>query len=176
MAKVIDLDVWRGAHISPPAPISDLHKLDQFDCGKPPLNDWLRGRALKADGRSARTFVVTENSSVIAYYALATGGVKHEQTPGSIRRNMPDPVPVMILARLAIDKAFQGKGLGSALFANAARRVVSTYTEVGFAALLVHAIDDEARGFYLQYGMREFPVGTGTLFLPVETLISTFSE
>jgi GNAT superfamily N-acetyltransferase len=173
MEDVIDLDKWRRGQISPPAPLTKEDVVTKFDCGKAPLNDWLRNTALKAEGRSARTMVVSDTTGVIGYYCLSTGGVNHDENPlPKLKRNMPNPIPAMILGRLAVDRNFQGAGLGSSLFQDALQRVLRTHAEVGFRALIVHAIDDEAKAFYIRYGFQEFPMGTKTLFLPIETLVN----
>jgi GNAT superfamily N-acetyltransferase len=114
------------------------------------------------------------STDVIGYYSIATGGVTHDEgPPSSLKRNMPNPIPVVILGRLAVDKGFQGSGIGSALLQDALRRSLSLHTQVGFAAVIVHAIDDEAKAFYIKYGMREFPRANKTLYIPVETIIKT---
>jgi len=157
--------------LTPPSPLTSEHDLTQFDCGKPALTDWLRERASKAEGRSARTYVVCDGLQVAAYYCLAAGGVSHGETPAKLKRNMPDPIPIMLLGRLAVDHRYQKKGLGGALFQDAIKRTIAIHAQVGLAALVVHAIDDEAKAFYIQYGMQEFPEGSRTLFIPVATLI-----
>jgi GNAT superfamily N-acetyltransferase len=115
--------------------------------------------------------VVTDHASVVGYYCLATGGVHHDSHPlPKLRRNMPNPIPVLILGRLAVDRNFQGNGIGSSLLQDAMRRTLSLHADVGFAALVVHAIDDEARAFYIKYGMQEFPIGTRSLYMPIDTI------
>jgi len=156
---------------SAPSPLLPTHDLALFDSGKPPLDEWLRARALKSEGRSARTWVVETTERVVGFYCLATGGVRHEDALlPKLRRNMPNPTPVIVLARLAVDKAFHGRGLGSALLRDAFRRSLKLHGEVGFAAIVVHALDDEAKAFYLRHGMQEFPAGSRTLYLTSETL------
>ncbi len=154
-----------------PTPLTSEHGLESFSCGKAPLDDWLRQRALKSDGRSSRTYVVCERDQVVAYYCLATGGTSHAALPGSLRRNAPDPVPMMVLGRLAVDVGFQGQGLGSSLLRDAMLRVAAAHKLIGFRALAVHAKDDDAVTFYLRYGFKEYPSGTRTMFLPIETIV-----
>src|ERR1051326_7224407 len=103
--------------ISPPEPLSDDHRIDHFDSGEPVLDDWLqrRARANQASGAS-RTYVVCETKRVVAYYALSSGAIAQAVVPGRFRRNMPDPIPIVVLARLAVDLNYQGRGLGRALF------------------------------------------------------------
>jgi GNAT superfamily N-acetyltransferase len=155
-----------------PMPIGAEHDLSRFSCHRPALDVWLRDRALRNEGRSARTYVVCRGAIVVGYYSLATGAAGQAGLPGKLRRNMPDPVPMMVLARLAVDRSCQGQGLGGGLLRDAVLRVIEAHKAVGFRALLVHAKDDEALAFYLRYGFVEFPLGTKTLFLPIETLIA----
>jgi predicted N-acetyltransferase YhbS len=127
--------------ISAPEPLGDHHQTDEFGSGETSLDDWLkrRARANQASGAS-RTYVVCDEGRVIAYYALASGAIAAAGTPGRFRRNMPDPIPVAILARLAVDRAFQGRGLGRALFRDAARRVTGAADAMGIRGIVVHAI------------------------------------
>jgi GNAT superfamily N-acetyltransferase len=174
MEQITDLSEWRKQQIAAPAPLTNGHILSKFDCGKAPLNDWLRLRAMKQEGRSARTLVVAIGSEVIGYYSLATGGVRHDDHPlPKLKRNIPNPIPVIILARLAIDKNSQGMGLGSWLLQDAFKRSLSLHDKIGFVAVVLHAVDDDAKAFYIRYGMQEFPVGSRTLYIPIETIIKT---
>lgn len=167
----------RRSYTAPEA-LSPQHRLEAFDCGRPVLDDWLRKRALKNEARASRTYVVTaapgENGgAVVAYYALAAGAVRLADVPPSLARNMPNPLPVMVLARLAVDRRHAGRGLGSAMLGEAMQRVLGASRQVGARALVVHALDDEAVAFYTQFGFRVFPAGGRTLFLPVETIASS---
>jgi GNAT superfamily N-acetyltransferase len=155
--------------LSSPQPLSAEHRLEDFACGESSLDDWLRRRALinQTTGAS-RTFVVTDESGqVLAYYALAAGAVSHQESPGAIRRNMPDPVPVMVLARLAVDQRLQGQQVGGALLKDALQRAVSVAQNIGVRALLVHALNDRARQFYAHYGFVPSPANPMTLMLPL---------
>ncbi len=155
--------------LSSPQPLSAEHRLEDFACGETSLDDWLRRRALinQTTGAS-RTFVVTDESGqVLAYYALAAGAVSHQESPGAIRRNMPDPVPVMVLARLAVDQRLQGQQVGGALLKDALQRAVSVAQNIGVRALLVHALNDRARQFYAHYGFVPSPANPMTLMLPL---------
>jgi len=127
--------------LSPPEPLSDDHQIDDFDSGEPVLDDWLRrrARANQASGAS-RTYVVCEAKRVVAYYALASGAIAQAAVPGRFRRNMPDPIPVVVLARLAVDRNYQGRGLGRSLFRDAGRRVVHAADTIGIRGVVVHAI------------------------------------
>jgi GNAT superfamily N-acetyltransferase len=148
-------------------PLTAAHELHQFDCGTSSLTDWLRLHALKNEGKGSRTFVSCSGLRVIGYYALAAGAVERARSPGRIARNMPDPIPVFVLARLAVDRTFHGRGLGSGLLGDALKRSLGASREIGARAVLVHAIDDDAVRFYLQYGFRPFPTYARTLYLPL---------
>lgn len=138
-----------------PERLGASHLLDDFDCGEATLDDWLKRRALsnQASGAS-RTFVVAdEDGRVRGYYALAAGAVSHQLATSGVRRNMPDPVPVMVLARLAVDRRAQGLHLGAALL----RDAVAVSRNAGVRALLVHALHEKARQFYEHHGFQPSP-------------------
>ena len=150
-----------------PEPLAAAHRLDDFECGEAVLDDWLKRRALsnQASGAS-RTFVVTdEGGQVRGYYAMAAGAVSHQHATSSARRNMPDPVPVMVLARLAVDRRAQGLRLGAALLLDAVNRAVAVSQNAGVRALLVHALHEKARQFYEHYGFHSSPTHPMTLML-----------
>ena len=157
--------------LSAPAPLSDHHNFDGFDCGVPSLDHWLRRRALQNQASGAtRTFVTCDDGRVVAYYALASSAVATAGAPGRFRRNMPEPIPVVVLARLAISRTHQGRGLGRALFQDAARRVVHAAESIGVRGLLVHAISDDAKAFYLRLGLDQSPLDPMTLMTTVADL------
>ena len=158
--------------VSAPAALAAVHVTDRFDCGKAPLNDWLRSQAAKSEGRGARTYVVCEGSGVIGYYALAAGAVERNTAPRNIARNMPDPIPVIVLGRLAVDRGFHGRGIGAGLLKDALKRALNAAREIGARAVVVHAIDDEAKGFYLQYKFKAFPTDPRTLFMPIDHIVA----
>ena len=144
--------------ISPPEKLSVAHDLSAFDCGEPVLNDWLRRRALQNEASGAsRTYVVCASRRVLGYYTLAVGAVTHAEAPGRIRRNMPDPAPVMVLGRLAVDKSAQGRHIGGGLLRDAVLRTVQAAEIAGLRAILVHAISGEAKRFYESYGFVASP-------------------
>lgn len=152
--------------INAPEHLTESHDLSIFDSGVPVLDDWLKKRALANEEKGAsRTYVVTAGGRVVGYYALATGAISAQQATGRIRRNMPDPIPVMILGRLAVDKTFQSKGLGAALLRDAVLRTRQAADIVGVRAMLVHAISAEAKRFYERYGFTESPIDPMTLML-----------
>jgi GNAT superfamily N-acetyltransferase len=144
--------------LSRPELLAGHHDLENFASGEGPLDDWLRrrARANQLSGAS-RTYVVSEDNRVVGYYALASGAVAIEVVPGRFRRNMPNPVPIVILGRLAVDRAWQGRGLGRGLFRDAAQRVVQAADAIGIRGILVHAISEQARKFYLALGFDECP-------------------
>lgn len=154
-----------------PQPLTARHLLDTFDCGEPSLDEWLKRRALANQlGGASRTFVVADaEDRVVGYYSLAAGAVSRNLATGGVRRNMPDPVPVLLLARLAVERNAQGMQLGAALLQDAVNRAVSVSQNAGVRALLVHALDDKAKQFYLHYGLVESPLHPLTLMLPLHT-------
>jgi GNAT superfamily N-acetyltransferase len=139
--------------IRPPEPLGENHRLESFSCGEASLDDWLRkrARANQASGAS-RTYVVCQGDLVIGYYALASGTITVESAPGRFRRNMPDPIPVAVLARLAVDRNWQGQGIGRALFRDAALRVAHAADVIGIRGSVVQAISEEAKSFYIALG------------------------
>lgn len=150
-----------------PRPLAQIHDFSAFDCGEPSLNDWLKRRAFANQVTGAsRTFVIAgDRNQVLAYYALAAGAVAQADAVGSVRRNMPDPIPVMVLGRLAVDRTCQGQKLGSALLKDAILRTISVSENVGIRALLVHAINEQARQFYLERGFQASPANPYTLMI-----------
>lgn len=156
--------------LQPPQPIQPDHDLSNFNCGRPNLDDWLRKRAIKNEAAGAsRTYVVCENGEVRAYYCLATGSVEAEQAPGRVRRNMPDPIPVMVIGRLAVDARMQGSGIGRGLLKDAVLRTLKVAEIAGIRAILVHALDEEAADFYRRYDFLDSPIDPLVLMLPLDT-------
>jgi GNAT superfamily N-acetyltransferase len=151
--------------LSAPEPLADAHDLAEFSCGLASLDDWLKRRARGNQASGAtRTFVVVEGRRVIAYYAVASGAVSLGAL-GRFRRNMPDPIPVALLARLAIDRAWQGHGLGRALFRDCAARITQAADTIGIRGIVVHAISEEAKAFYLALGFEPSPLDPMTLMV-----------
>lgn len=150
--------------LTPPQPITENHHISAFDSGVPTLDDWLkrRARANQASG-ATRTYAVCENRRVVAYYALASGAVDIEKATGRVRRNMPDPVPVAVLGRLAVERSHQKHGLGRALVRDAAARVLQAASVIGIRGILVHALSPEAKAFYLAVGFEVSPLEPMTL-------------
>ncbi len=149
-----------------PEKLSSEHDLAAFDSGEVVLDEWLRRRAAQNEVIGAsRTYVVCAGKRVIGYYSLAVGAAAHEQLVGRVKRNMPDPIPVMILGRLAVDLAFQGKGIGTGLLKDALLRTIQAANIAGIRALLVHAISDAAKRFYEAYGFIASPVDPLTVMI-----------
>ncbi len=157
-----------------PEPLAAHHKFDAFDCGVPSLNDWLKRRAAQNQASGAsRSFVSTDNfGQVVAYYALASSAITAAAAPGRFRRNMPEPIPVVVLARLAVSSSHHGQGLGRALFQDAGRRVIHAAEAIGIRGLLVHALSEEAKVFYLKLGLDPSPLEPMTLMTTIAELRS----
>ena len=146
--------------------------MDDFECGEAVLDDWLKRRALSNQSSGAsRTFVVTdEGGHVRGYYAIAAGAVSHQLATSGVRRNTPDPIPVMVLARLAVDRRAQGLHLGAALLQDAVNRAVAVSQNAGVRALLVHALHEKAKKFYEHYGFQSSPTHPMTLMLRLSSV------
>lgn len=159
------------SELSAPALLADQHVLDNFQSGVPTLDDWLirRARANQIAGAS-RVFVTCDNRKVVGYYALASSAVACGDATGRMRRNMPDPIPVVVLARLAVDSGYQGRGIGQALVRDAAMRVLAAADQIGIRGLVVHAISEQAKAFYLNLGLLPSPTNDMTLMIPLGDL------
>ncbi|MEC4593041.1 MULTISPECIES: GNAT family N-acetyltransferase [Nitrospirillum] len=155
--------------LTAPTPLGETHDLDQFQSGHDSLDHWLRrrARANQVNGAS-RTYVVAEGRRVVGYYCLASGALDISDAPGAIRRNMPDPIPMAVLGRLAIDRTWQGRGLGTALLQDAVLRSSQAASILGIRGLLVHAISDAAKAFYEHYGFVGTPNHPLTLVLSLK--------
>jgi GNAT superfamily N-acetyltransferase len=152
--------------LSAPEPLSAAHDPSDFNSGSETLDHWLRRRALRnEDAGASRTYVVCAGSKVRGYYCLAAGSVELTRAPGRIRRNMPDPVPVMVIGRLAVHSTLQGQGLGLDLLLDAVRRIRRAARIVGIRAILVHALSEDAARFYRKAGFRPSPVDPMTLMV-----------
>ncbi|MGE4046490.1 MAG: GNAT family N-acetyltransferase [Acetobacteraceae bacterium] len=149
-----------------PEPLAEIHDLSGFSSGVDVLDDWLRrrARANQVSGAS-RTFVVADGGKVVGYYALASGAIAVAASVGRFRRNMPDPIPVAVLGRLAVDRSQQGRGLGRALFRDCALRVAHAADAIGIRGIVVHAISEEAKAFYLALGFDPSPAEPMTLMV-----------
>lgn len=162
--------------LTAPEKLISSHDLSRFQCGEPELDEWLRRRALQNEESGAsRTYVVCAGRQVVGYYALAAGAAGHTQVSGRMRRNMPDPVPVMVIGRLAIDTRFQGRGIGSSLLRDAVLRTLRAAEIAGIRAILVHAISENAKRFYEKYGFIASPVDPMTLMITVADAARTLA-
>ena len=150
--------------LSAPETLAAHHDTDAFTCGVDSLDRWLKQRALKNQATGAsRTFVVCDGNRVLAYYALASSAVVAEVATGRLRRNMPDPIPVVVLGRLAIDQSLQGQGIGRALVRDACLRVMAAADVIGIRGMLVHALSSEVQAYYEHVGFESSPLEPMTL-------------
>ena len=155
-----------------PEPLSSKSPVAGFDCGKPSLNDWLQRHALQAQGSgSARTYVVADDvvandAKVVGYYSLVVGQVEPLEAPERSRKGMGQyPIPVMLLARLAVSQAAQGQGIGNGLLQDAIRRTLNVAEQAGIRALLTHPIDEDATRFYQKFGFEASPLRADQLLI-----------
>lgn len=153
--------------LNSPTPFTAAHDPSTFDCGVPALNDYLKKFALQNQrSQSARTYVATRGSAVVGYFTLAAGSVRRDETPARVAKGLAaHPVPVILLARLAVDVAEKGKGVGAGLLKDALLRAVQAADIVGCRAVLVHAKDDAAKAFYQRFGFEPSPADPFGLFL-----------
>ena len=154
--------------VTAPEPLSTYHQVAEFVSGQTVLDDWLKQKGLKNQALgAARTFVVCKKDTqqIAGFYSLATGSVNHTEATGNLRRNMPDPIPVIILARLAVDLSFRGKGLGADLLHDAVLRCYRVAENIGVRAIMVHALTEEAKNFYIHHGFKPSQTQERTLFL-----------
>ena len=157
--------------IAAPVLLDASHWLDGFDCGEPTLDDWLQRRAAgNAESGASRCYIACDGAKVIGYYALAAGAVAQSAATGKFRRNMPEPIPVIVLGRLAVDRSAQANGIGRALFRDAGMRVLQAASIVGVRGLLVSAISDKAKAFYVALGMVESPLNERVLMMTMKEL------
>jgi predicted N-acetyltransferase YhbS len=154
---------------SVPRPITETDDVAEFACGEPTLDVYLRTRALANHfGGAWRCFVTCLDGHVVGYYALASGAVSYSDCAGKFRRNMPDPIPVILLSRLAVDLKHQAGGLGASLLRDAIARAVQAAEQIGVRAILVHALHDEARDFYARYDFEPSPTDPLHLMLLIK--------
>lgn len=153
--------------LTAPEPLGPQHRFDEFDCGKPALNDWLMRHARQAQGSgSAKTFVVSEGLRVAGYFSLTVGQVDSLDAPDRIRKGMGQyPIPVVILARLAVNRQDQGRGIGVGMLQDAIRRTLLIAEQAGIRAMLTHPIDEEAAHFYTRFGFITSPLREQQLLL-----------
>src|SRR6266851_8027918 len=169
------------ARVRSPERLAAQHVLSAFQNGKhPTLDDWLRNRALASEGLSARTYVVCTTDppvNVVGYYAISTAMEQRLALPTArLRRGMPEQVPLLLIGRLAIDRAFHGIGLGTELLSDALRRCLAASEIAGARGVIAHAIDDDAAGFYQRHGFLHSPLGERVMLMPIETLRALFEN
>lgn len=154
--------------LSPPEKLNSSHQIDSFNSDNNELNEWLKRRALKNELEGAsRTYVVCADKVVIAYYCLANGALAPTTATGRVRRNMPDPIPVIVIGKLAVERHWQGKGIGRALLRDAILRTLQAAEIAGIRAILVHAISEEAKQFYENCGFTASPIDPMTLMVTI---------
>lgn len=154
--------------LTSPVSLTVDHHTAGFDCGIDSLNEWLIRRALKNEyGGGSRTYVVCHGKQVVGYYAVAAGSVAHRDAPGRIKRNMPDPIPALIIGRLAVDQSCQGAGVGQGLLRDAVARSINVSQQIGARVLIVHALNNKAEAFYLKHGFMKHQAISNTLLLPL---------
>jgi GNAT superfamily N-acetyltransferase len=159
-----------GAGLTPSVRLTAAHDVSQFDCGTPELTSWLVRHALKNEaGGGSRTYVVCHRNDVVGYYSLAAGAIARAEAPKPMQRNMPDPIPVMVLGRLAVDRTWQGQGIGKNLLQDAILRVLQAAEIASVKAILAHAISEDVKNFYLDRSFLESPIEPMTLCLLLET-------
>lgn len=157
-----------NTQFSAPEKLSASHDVSQFECGEPALDIWLKRRAFQNEESGAsRTYVLRAGHEIAGYYALATGAVTHAEAAGRVKRNMPDPVPVIIIGRLAVASKYQSRGIGEALLRDAVLRTLQAAAIVGIRAILVHAISERAKRFYEKNGLIPSPADPMTLMISV---------
>lgn len=163
--------------ISPPDRLSADYDLTQFSCGETSLDHWLRNRAFQNEKSGAsRSYVVCAGGCVVGYYALAAGAVAHTEAAARIKRNMPDPVPVILIGRLAVDSRFQGRGIGADLLRDAVLRSLQAAEIAGIRAILVSAISAEAKKFYERFGFIASPTNAQTLMITITEATRVFAR
>lgn len=163
--------------LTAPMPLTERHVTEGFSCGIDSLDQWLKRRSLKNQIQGAsRTFVVCDETRVVAYYALASGAVTSTQATGRFRRNMPDPIPVVVLGRLAVDQTLHGKGFGRSLVRDAGMRVIQAADAIGIRGMTVHALSDDAKAFYEKVGFDPSPLSPHLLMIALSDLISAIAQ
>ena len=168
-------------HLRAPERLTARHDVSSFDNGKhPSLDVWLRERALTSEGLSARTYVVCDAATpnrVVGYYAISTAMEQRIALPSAkLRRGMPEQIPLLLIGRLAVDRNFQGIGLGRELLSNALNRCVAASNIAGARGIVAHAIDNEAVRFYERHGFQVSPLGERVMLLPIEFARTLFQN
>lgn len=163
--------------LSAPEPINRSHDLAGFASGEVVLDAWLKRLAIKNEhSGSSRCFVVCSQNKVVAYYTLSAAGIGREFAPKGLQRNRPDPLPVLLLGRLAVDQRYHNMGIGKALLRDAMLRALTVSAEAGVCGMLVHAMSEQAKRFYLSRGFVASPLQPMTLFMTLETARQILTE
>lgn len=158
--------------LTAPMPLTEHHVTAGFLCGIDSLDLWLKHRSLKNQTQGAsRTYVVCDETRVVAYYALASGAVTSTSATGRFRHNMPDPIPVVVLGRLAVDQTLHGRGFGRALLRDAGMRVIQAADAIGIRGMTVNALSDNAKAFYENVGFEPSPLDSHLLMMTLADLI-----
>lgn len=159
--------------LTAPMPLTEQHVTEGFLCGIDSLDLWLKRRSLKNQIQGAsRTYVVCDEMRVVAYYALASGAITSTGATGRFRRNMPDPIPVVVLGRLAVDQTLHGRGVGRALVRDAGMRVIQAADAIGIRGMTVNALTDQAKTFYEKVGFESSPLETHLLMITLADLMA----
>jgi ribosomal protein S18 acetylase RimI-like enzyme len=171
MGTVTAISQRRGK-LTSPMPLRQGHDAFSFDCGRLIMNDWLKDLAWKnSEGNSTRTYVVCRGTKkVVAYYALSVGAVDRDEAPSILSRNCPNPIPVIVLARLAVDKSEGSQGIGRALLSNGMKRAAQAARIIGARALIVQPLDEKAIAFYEHFDFRWLSKETQKMFITMKTI------
>ena len=154
-----------------PVLLHEQHQTEQFFCGVESLDVWLKRRAFKNQIQGAsRTYVACQGNRVVAYYAIASGAVTCNEATGRLRRNMPDPISVVVLGRLGVDSSLHGQGLGRSLVRDAALRILQAADVIGIRGMTVQALSDDARIFYEHMGFEPSPLDPNLLMMTLADL------
>lgn len=157
--------------LSAPEPLTGEHNVSQFSCGKESMDHWLKHITLRSHAAGgAKKYVTTDNGRVVGYYSLSAGSVSRKETSGHFRRNLPEPIPVELLGRLAVDEQYQKQGVARGLMRDAAYRVMEAAETVGVRGILVHALDADAKSFYEALGFESSPLDTHTLVITIQNI------
>src|SRR5690349_13342858 len=164
-------------NLNPPVLLTKNYDRNSFDCGVPALNDYLKKYALQNQKKhAARTYVASRGTRIVGYYSLAYGSVSLEEAPQTVKSGLPrHPIPVILLARLAVDSTEQKRGLGPALLKDALLRTIQAAEIAGLRAMLVHAKDDAAKRFYQKFGFEPSPIDGYHLFLRLSDILASLS-
>ncbi|MEA5468241.1 GNAT family N-acetyltransferase [Spirulina sp. 06S082] len=163
--------------ISPPEKLSNSHQLENFSCGEEKLDIWLKRRAIKnQESDASRTIVVCNGNNVVGYYCLCASAIKKDEAIGKVKRNIPSPIPTILIGRLAVDKKWQGKGIGKGLLKDAIYKALKASDIIGARAILIHAISEDAKKFYEKYGFQSSPIDPMVLMITIQDARKCFID